>query len=756
MTSRGNQLNNSSGSKLTGGSQHRRTGSKTWSHINVSSAPNYNASTFVPNGRKNNSTAQAGTAQEHQAAYHLANAAHGQEASLKHINDRLLFGLIRSIGCKSRITTNSGATYDGILYTSGDITDSGVAIVLRYPQLKKSSFASSEEELKIKFELPETLIFSEKDISKMEFEDVDFEALEEAERPRLHTSGRSFRTDNDISADFACHERELQKWVPDEDIDVRLTESLEDADSNVHWDQFEVNERKFGIQSTYDEDLYTTKIPKNAPDYEQRLKEAEKIAREIESQGHNGNIHLAEERGIIVDDSGVDEEDKYSGVSREPASQSEGDALLLGMLRANTKDHRIEARLTAPGKYVPPRQRAANFHGDPAIVASSGTEQKSDGTFESPVGLDALDQGRSDHQAQASHSERLKKTVNESSKLIHQNEINSLREFSATFKVPSRIPPDLLPILSRDKVKQNEIVKKLETKDNGKDQKNEEGDGHPKIADTTTTSKTPTPILSKKKMDPRTAPTFKMNPNSVPFSPSFASSRSSPAVNSGEITQSPQQRNRKEVASFFPTGKSPKELGIYHKSGNFFNVKFNVLIKARIEYEEKNETKNVFIINIEKPFATPPTWPSTVEESYKMAFSKQPEWTGSPATIPPMQKRLYQVSAQPFPMMAPPPQQHPPVPQPVMMPQPMQMDPHNMHMPQPTFVVPQFQQPQFIPFYQPPPSVPQIAYGIPQNQNVASGAIPVSMRQQGHRNSRNHHYNTQQQLNARGGNGYKF
>ncbi|KAG7753889.1 hypothetical protein KL911_002365 [Ogataea haglerorum] len=755
MTSRGNQSNNPSGSRFTGGNQHRRTGSKNWSHINVSSTPNYSASTFMTNGRKANSAAQMGTTQVHNAAYHLPNSAQDQEASLKHMNDRLLFGLIRSIGCKSRITTNSGATYDGILYTSGGITDSGVALILKYPQLKKSSFTPSDEDFNNKAELPETLILSEKDILKMEFDSVNFETFEQTGKPRVNASGKSFRTDIDISANSAFHERELQKWVPDEDIDVRLTEGLEDADSNVHWDQFEVNERKFGIQSTYDENLYTTKISKSAPDYEQRLKEAEQIAKEIESQGYNGNIHLAEERGIILDDAGVDEEDKYSGVAREPVPLNEGDALLLGMLRANTKDQKTELRPTATGKNLPRRQRAANFHGDRAVGASSVTEEKKDGTLESPMGLDALEQDISDHQVQASNSERPKKIVAENRKVSHQNEINSFREFSATFKVPTKFPPDLLPILSKDKVKQNEIMKKSETEECEKDENSEEGDDPSRTADIDTQSKTPTPILSKKKMDPRTAPTFKMNPNSIPFSPSFSSSRNSPALSSSEIVQSPQQRTRKEAASFFPTGKSPKELAIHDVCGEFFNTKFNVLIKARIEYEEKNETKNALIINIEKPFATPPTWPSTVEESYKMAFSKQPEWIGSPAALPPMQKRMYQVSAQPFPMMAPPPQQHPPVPQPIMMAQPMQMDPHNMHMPQPTFVVPQFQQPQFIPFYQPPPNVPQMAYGIPQNQNLANGAIPLSMRQQGHRNSRNHQY-TQPQLNARGGNGYKF
>ncbi|KAH3680182.1 hypothetical protein WICMUC_000505, partial [Wickerhamomyces mucosus] len=118
-----------------------------------------------------------------------------------------------------------------------------VGLILKYPQLKKGSFTPSEE-VNNKAELQETLIFSEKDILKMEFEDVDFEPIQQPGKPRLNTSGRSFRTDIDISANSAFHERELQKWVPDEDTDARLTEGLEDVDSNVHWDQFEVNERK--------------------------------------------------------------------------------------------------------------------------------------------------------------------------------------------------------------------------------------------------------------------------------------------------------------------------------------------------------------------------------------------------------------------------------------------------------------------------------------------------------------------------------
>lgn len=86
-----------------------------------------------------------------------------------------------------------------------------------------------------------------------------------------------------------------------------------------------MNEKKFGVKSTFDEHLYTTKINKDDPNYSKRLQEAERIAKEIESQGTSGNIHIAEDRGIIIDDSGLDEEDLYSGVDRR------GDELLAAL-----------------------------------------------------------------------------------------------------------------------------------------------------------------------------------------------------------------------------------------------------------------------------------------------------------------------------------------------------------------------------------------------------------------------------------------
>jgi PAB1-binding protein PBP1 len=77
------------------------------------------------------------------------------------------------------------------------------------------------------------------------------------------------------------------------------------------WDQFAENERRFGLTTDYDENIYTTTIDKSHPQYKQRVAEAERKAREIERSAAT-NSHVAEER--IADNvdgtDGVDEEEK--------------------------------------------------------------------------------------------------------------------------------------------------------------------------------------------------------------------------------------------------------------------------------------------------------------------------------------------------------------------------------------------------------------------------------------------------------------
>ena len=58
------------------------------------------------------------------------------------------------------------------------------------------------------------------------------------------------------------------------------------------WDQFETNETLFGVKSTFNEELYTTKLEKG-PKTRELEKQALRIAREIEAE-ETQDLHLAE------------------------------------------------------------------------------------------------------------------------------------------------------------------------------------------------------------------------------------------------------------------------------------------------------------------------------------------------------------------------------------------------------------------------------------------------------------------------------
>ncbi|XP_042022604.1 polyadenylate-binding protein-interacting protein 4-like isoform X3 [Salvia splendens] len=110
--------------------------------------------------------------------------------------------------------------------------------------------------------------------------------------------------------------RELERWVPDEDDPgCPELENIFDGAWNRGWDQFEVNKTLFGVKSTFDEELYTTKLDRG-PQTRELEREALKIAREIEGE-QTLDLHLAEERGIQIDGNiEIDEETRFSSVYR--------------------------------------------------------------------------------------------------------------------------------------------------------------------------------------------------------------------------------------------------------------------------------------------------------------------------------------------------------------------------------------------------------------------------------------------------------
>lgn len=59
-----------------------------------------------------------------------------------------------------------------------------------------------------------------------------------------------------------------------------------------NWNQFETNQKLFGVKSTFNEELYTTKLERG-PQMRELEKEAMRIAREIEGE-ETQDLHLAE------------------------------------------------------------------------------------------------------------------------------------------------------------------------------------------------------------------------------------------------------------------------------------------------------------------------------------------------------------------------------------------------------------------------------------------------------------------------------
>ena len=288
--------------------------------------------------------------------------------------------------------------------------------------------------------------------------------------------------------------RELQRWDAG-DAAEDLSLSLEDS-GTLGWDQFAANESKYGVSTSYDENIYTTQIDRSDPRYKQLEDRAARIAREIEGTAP-ANAHVAEERRQDAQggDAGMDEEEKYSGVRREGTNLPK----------------------RAAGAYVPPSQRpltnAPTVPGapfDPAIISLAKPAASTDRGIEQPKAADAAipelrtpptevgakdvkgSGGASTQQTPAKKNENTTEDhvrgVADSFKQFANNEklrmrmaqqhiqeqkrtaqraeknvkLNDLKKFAANFKLNSRIPDDLVPILAKDHDKQKEIQRKAD------------------------------------------------------------------------------------------------------------------------------------------------------------------------------------------------------------------------------------------------------------------------------------------------------
>ncbi|KAK4695651.1 hypothetical protein P7C71_g2136, partial [Lecanoromycetidae sp. Uapishka_2] len=441
-------------------------------------------------GPQPQSTSKASTTQELNSPSKLAN------------HDRFLWLMATSIGQPATITTASQDSFSGIFWGASMDGDESAYLFKMVRQIKngeKGQANGVQENATAYLGVGEEhdMTFNVKDIIELAVDGIQSIGQDRHQ----NGSTAAFRTDADISGNFAPRERQLQPWIPAADTDADL--SLEGPASAVGkpWDQFEANEQLFGLKSDYNEDYYTTTINRASPAYRETEAKAQRIAREIEASA-SSDAHVREERGVADENNDLDEESKYSGVRRNGADYP-------------------PLQFNQPNRYMPPGRRplsgkpsTADAPVDPAIISSqiarsevipqggsnpalkpavngtasanTVTESKQEGPKDIPIStVNATDTSRPADTPKApssnatsnvdaedalaafksfANTEKSRITEDRRRRAVHDKAIklNDLKKFSSNFKLHTPVPKDLVPILAKDKTKQQEIMEKAQ------------------------------------------------------------------------------------------------------------------------------------------------------------------------------------------------------------------------------------------------------------------------------------------------------
>lgn len=159
---------------------------------------------------------------------------------------------------------------------------------------------------------------------------------------------KAFKTDTSIS-NSQRKERKLEKWHSQEGTCLEGEKGNSSSTSSLGspssleatkasgWDQFETNEKLFGVKTSFDESLYTIQIDKSSKDYLLLEKKAEKLANDMLSRQQSSSLGSSSCRFRDVDDvndDDEDEEDKFSSVIR-PSEENSKPASIVAVSKLN-------------------------------------------------------------------------------------------------------------------------------------------------------------------------------------------------------------------------------------------------------------------------------------------------------------------------------------------------------------------------------------------------------------------------------------
>lgn len=236
-----------------------------------------------------------------------------------------------------RLQTKSGVTHTGVFVgvPQQEPGSAGFGVVLRFAQRQASG-----EEAGAAGDALVTRPVAELTVSASDFVSLRVSADALTAGARAGGEGgmdgtTSLETDAAIGSKRVGRAgRSLVAWQPEEsDAVPQLASGLcggsggggNGAASGGHtgkWDQFSANQAQFGVISTFNEELYTTKLDKSQITGISE-EEAARIAAEIEGQSSR-NFHLAEERGQALGADDDDEEARFSAVIRGEGDAAEG------------------------------------------------------------------------------------------------------------------------------------------------------------------------------------------------------------------------------------------------------------------------------------------------------------------------------------------------------------------------------------------------------------------------------------------------
>ncbi|KAI8047158.1 LsmAD domain-containing protein [Gilbertella persicaria] len=365
------------------------------------------------NNNNNNST----TSNRNHASSHHEFAQ--DPVTVKLMHDRMLFLLSSLTGTLVEATVKDGTKFRGIFHGASTEGDLGIALKLAQ---KVHDPMDKTTPVKNTF-----LIFS-KDLVELNAADMDINTQSPQDR-------NTFKTDTDISGKLDIKERELRKWAPSVGDETNALGLLED-DTGGSWDQFAANEKLFGLKTDFDEEIYTTPLNRSAPGFKDREKRAIRVANEIQKSTTN-NVHMLEERGVAIDDSGMDEEDLYGAVVRD----------------------------INPNKYVPPalrkqlqKKEASDLPkatgSNPSPIAHLPTTRRESG--ENPTASSPPKRIEAEIATTFRHFAMMEKDKLHAKKQALQKKekdgrLAELKAFHQSFKLNVPIPADLVPLLSKGK-----------------------------------------------------------------------------------------------------------------------------------------------------------------------------------------------------------------------------------------------------------------------------------------------------------------